>query len=78
MEARAGLEAEKAAKLRGEFEQNLEVEKDASPDFEAESDLQVCKSLPRIEDVESDKSVGEGRHQKVSQGFMDVGGDPFL
>lgn len=59
------MEVEKVAKQRWEFEQNLDVEKDASPNLEAESDPQVCKSLQRIEDVGSDKSVAEGRHQKV-------------
>ena len=65
MEAQPGLEVEKDAKQRWEFEQNLEVEKDASPNLEADSEPQACKSLQRIEDVESDKSVAEGRHQKV-------------
>ena len=58
-EARLGLEVEKDAK------QNLE---DASPNLEAGSDPKVYKSLRRIkgcEDVEADKSAGEGRLQKV-------------
>ena len=58
------LEVEKDPKQR--LEENFEVENDASPRLEAGSDPEVCKSLQRIEDVESDKSVAEERHQKVT------------
>ena len=63
-EARPGLEVEKDLKQR--LEENFEVENDGSPRLEAGSDSKVCKSLQRIEDVESDKSVAEERHQKVN------------
>ena len=58
------LEVEKDPKQR--LEENFEIENDASPRLEAGSEPHVCKSLQRIEDVESDKSVAEERHQKVN------------